>query len=195
VKNQLPVTNVSPEQAQAFCAWIGGRLPTEIEWESAVRGLADRGYPFPWGSGEPTGERCRIFDADPEHELGPVPVETLTAGASPLGLMNAIGNAAEWCVDSHTEGTGPGGFILRGCSFATANIHDVRLTWRGPGDPRGEEMTGFRVLIPALESARDVRPATREPNPARVEARPASPYWVLQFVPWETLARSIRPLR
>lgn len=140
LKNPLPVTNVSAEQAEAFCEWLGGRLPTEIEWEAAVRGPEDRGYPLPWGSGEATSDRCRIF----EGELGPVPVAKLAAGASPLGLLNTIGNAAEWCRDSEPDR----GFILRGCSFATANIDDVRVTWRRRGDAHGEEDTGFRVVIP-----------------------------------------------
>lgn len=139
-KNPLPVTNVSSQQAQAFCEWIGGRLPTEIEWESAVRGPQDRGYPLPWGTEKPSSDRCQIFYGT----LGPVPVDKLTAGASPLGLLNAIGNAAEWCVDSEQ----PANFILRGCSFATANINDVRVTWRRRGDAKGEEDTGFRVVVP-----------------------------------------------
>jgi formylglycine-generating enzyme required for sulfatase activity len=140
LKNPLPATNVSSQQAQAFAEWIGGRLPTEIEWESAVRGKDDRGYPLPWGADEPNPQRCQIFYG----ELGPVPVEKLSAGTSTLGLLNTIGNAAEWCADSEQ----PGSFILRGCSFATANIDDIRVTWRRRGDVRGEEDTGFRVVIP-----------------------------------------------
>jgi serine/threonine-protein kinase len=142
--NSLPVTNVTPQQAQAFCEWLGGRLPTEIEWESAVRGSQDGGYPLPWGKDEPTSDRCRIFEGD----LGPVPVEKLTAGASPLGLLNSVGNAAEWCRDSQQ----PSGYVLRGCSFATANINDVRVTSRRHGDERGEEDAGFRVVIPIAAS-------------------------------------------
>jgi formylglycine-generating enzyme required for sulfatase activity len=140
LNNLLPVTNVSSEQAQEFCKWIGGRLPTEIEWESAVRGPQDRGYPLPWGVDEPNRERCQIFYG----ELGPVPVDKLSAGASPLGLLNAIGNAAEWCEDSEI----PASFILRGCSFATPNIDEVRVTWRRQGNVNGEEDTGFRVAVP-----------------------------------------------
>jgi serine/threonine protein kinase/formylglycine-generating enzyme required for sulfatase activity len=146
IKNHLPVTNVSVEQAQAFCTWVGGELPTEIEWECAVRGADDKGFPLPWGSGEPNRDRCRIFYGErlERGEGGPVPVEQLSAGASPLGLTHAIGNAAEWCHDSDTRGN----FILRGCSIATANINDVRVTWRAKGDVNGEESSGFRVVIP-----------------------------------------------
>ena len=135
VKNVLPVTDVSPEQAQAFCRWIGGKLPTEIEWERAVRGLQDKGYPETRGaaasrianiaasstangSNAAKAGRCRSIN--------------WRRRASPLGLMHAIGNAAEWCHDSEQ----PGGFILRGCSIATANVDDVRVTWRGRGDSR-----------------------------------------------------------
>jgi len=146
IKNQLPVTNVSIDQAQEFCKWVGGQLPTEIEWECAVRGADDKGFPYPWGSDAPTKDRCRIFNG--EHlelgEGGPVPVEQLTAGASRLGLTHAIGNAAEWCRDSDNRDN----FILRGCSIATANINDVRVTWRAKGDQKGEESSGFRVVIP-----------------------------------------------
>ncbi len=162
IKNQLPATNVSIDEAQAFCTWIGGRLPTEIEWESAVRGPQDKGYPYPWGSAEPNRERCRIFYGEKleRGEGGPVPVEQLTAGASPLGLMHALGNAAEWCQDTEK----PGGFILRGCSIATANINDVRVTWRGHGDSQGEEFTGFRAIVPI--SAQPAKPSAAGLNSA-----------------------------
>ncbi len=90
----------------------------------------------------PTATAVKSFMA----KLGPVPVNKLTAGASPLGLLNVIGNAAEWCEDSEQ----PANFILRGCSFATANIDDVRVTWRRRGDIKGEEDTGIRVVIPII---------------------------------------------
>ncbi len=172
VKNNLPVTNVSPEQAQAFCAWIGGRLPTEIEWESAVRGPQDRGFPFPWGSDNVTRERSQIFHGDRfGRGFGPVPVEKLTAGASGLGLMNALGNAAEWCQDSEN----PGGYILRGCSFQTANMDDIRVTWRGRGNARGDEDAGFRVVIPlsATGTASSISTPAPAANTTTSNAQPA----------------------
>jgi formylglycine-generating enzyme required for sulfatase activity len=192
MKNNLPVTNVSTDEAQAFCKWVGGRLPTEIEWEAAVRGPQDRGFPLPWGTAEPGRDRCRIFDANPEHVLGPVPVNTLPTGASPLGLLHAVGNAAEWCQDSEQAG----GFVLRGCSFATANIDDVRVTWRGRSDTRGEEDTGFRVVIPVSLPAGSAPVAANQVSrsvPAAGDARITGPYSFLNFVPWKDLSRALSP--
>ncbi len=195
LKNTLPVTNVSSEQATAFCQWLGGRLPTEIEWESAVRGKEDRGYPLPWGRDEPTRDRCQIFFG----ELGPVPVERLTAGASPLGLMNAIGNAAEWCTNCEQSG-----FILRGTSFATANIDDVRVTWRRQGDERGEEDTGFRVVIPVTlpadsPAAANAAAVSSNAKAPEIEASGSpnllTPVLVLFSLPWDSYSRELGILK
>jgi serine/threonine-protein kinase len=199
IKNRLPVTNVSPEQAQAFCTWIGGKLPTEIEWECAVRGPQDKGYPYPWGSGEPDREHCRIFNGErlERGEGGPVPVDQLAAGASPIGLMHAIGNAAEWCLDSEERG----GFILRGCSIATANIDDVRVTSRGRGDVRGEEFTGFRVIVPVA-----LKPATTTTATASVATNStgaastgsvslATPIGFFGAIPWKSVIGAVGSIR
>ena len=73
-------------------------------------------------------------------------VGDLQKGANPLGIMHALGNAAEWChASDHPEN-----YILRGCSIATANINDVRVTWRAKGDEKGEESSGFRAMIPIV---------------------------------------------
>ncbi len=185
IKNHLPVTNVSVEEAQAFCTWIGGQLPTEIEWECAARGPDDKGFPQPWGDAEPGRDRCRIFTG--EHlergEGGPVPVEQLAAGASRLGLMHMIGNAGEWCQDSDRRG----GFVLRGCSIATANVNVVRITWRAHGPTNGEESTGFRVAFAVNESSLKsadkavaiTQPLTR-PKDSSQDAAPS----IISTVPW-----------
>jgi formylglycine-generating enzyme required for sulfatase activity len=100
-----PAVHVSWLDAQAYCAWVGARLPTEAEWERAARG-GIAGATFPWGDElEPGGEhRMNVFQ-------GRFPAEDLAAdgfaGTSPVdafapngyGLHDMTGNVWEWCAD------------------------------------------------------------------------------------------------
>lgn len=95
---ERPVTYVTVDQAERFCSWLGGRLPTEFEWEKAARGTEGRIYP--WGSEEPSLENDlanipNYVDKDGEgYDL--FPVGSFPNGASPYGLMDMAGNAWEW---------------------------------------------------------------------------------------------------
>ncbi|MFF7774894.1 formylglycine-generating enzyme family protein [Streptomyces tanashiensis] len=100
-----PVTHMSWADADTFCRWDGGRLPTETEWEYAARGgLVGRRYP--WGDElEPDGEiRCNIWQGPfpfrntrTDGYLSTVPVHMYEPNG--FGLHNVVGNVWEWCAD------------------------------------------------------------------------------------------------
>jgi formylglycine-generating enzyme required for sulfatase activity len=98
-----PITCVDWDQARAFCAWRGGRLPTEAEWEKAARGTDRRVYP--WGNSEP-GCDTAVHAACGE---APREVGSRPAGASPYGALDMAGNVSEWVSDPYVAYDDPGG--------------------------------------------------------------------------------------
>ena len=93
-----PVVSITYEQARAYCAWAGKRLPTEAEWEKAARGTDARLYP--WGNVWDT-ERANLWgnDIGPDQFYRTAPAGSFPKGASPYGALDLIGNVWEWCAD------------------------------------------------------------------------------------------------
>jgi formylglycine-generating enzyme required for sulfatase activity len=108
--DDYPVIYVDRQRAEAYCAWAGGRLPTEAEWEYAARG--PEGYIFPWGD-ELDGTRLNYCDADCEFKhadrsfddgyADTAPVGSYRDGASWVGALDLAGNVWEWVADWYGE--------------------------------------------------------------------------------------------
>jgi formylglycine-generating enzyme required for sulfatase activity len=110
----LPVRCVDWEQADAFCTWAGGHLPTEAQWEKAARGT--EGARFPWGFRPPACSDANYRYVAWYCQAGVIEVASYPESVSAYGLNDVAGNAWEWTADWYDAGyyrdapdTDPGG--------------------------------------------------------------------------------------
>lgn len=113
-----PVTHITLEAARAYAAFVGGRLPTDREWEKAARGPDGRRYPWgdvldvkranirerPGGSALYNRSAAVAKASGTTCVAGPsrlLPVTGFPEGASPYGALNMAGNAWEWVDDAY----------------------------------------------------------------------------------------------
>jgi len=147
-----PAVGVSWFEAMAYCRWLTAelrrtgaiaadeavRLPTEEEWERAVRGTDGRRYP--WGedfdASRANAGEGRAGDA--------TAVATYPQGVGPMGLWDGAGNVWEWTASWYTEGRTR---VLRGGSFFIS-ADFARCAYRNYNLPgRYSANLGFRVVV------------------------------------------------
>lgn len=155
--NQLtfPVTFVTWDDAQAFCAFRGARLPTEAEFERAARGVTGRR--FPWGelANDHLSNHGRLGmdvsdDRDGFSELAPV--GSFNSGRTPDGFLDLAGNAAEWVQDRYatqypetevTDPSGPDATLATSARVVRGGSYESPMSWLR-GAARGAYLPGER---------------------------------------------------
>lgn len=172
-----PVTQVTWNEAAEYCEWIGGRLPTEAEWEMAVRERENR-TSFPWGEGEmPSSVVANLADAQlvralrvnrrlrgallPGYDDGAATYAPVDAfPKSSIGITGLSGSVREWVADWYGEGfyaespeenpKGPAEGewrVVRGGSWASAAV-DLRASSRHSLPPDTRSpVVGFRCAF------------------------------------------------
>ena len=97
LKGDHPVVWVSCEDAEEYAKYVGGRLPSFLEWQYAARGNDDR--LFPWGY-EIDHPRCNTVELGTD---GTTPVGVFKDGVSPFGCYDMVGNVWEWTDTPYDE--------------------------------------------------------------------------------------------
>jgi formylglycine-generating enzyme required for sulfatase activity len=152
-----PVVLISWHDADAYCRWAGKQLPTEAQWEKAIRGPGDAVIRYAWGDtfdpSKANIQEAGLGDTTPVGEFSP-------QGDSPYGAADLTGNVWEWVADWYGSDyyaeapaenpTGPESGttkILRGGSWLFDEVY-ARAAFRYNVSPDYTyDFTGFRCSV------------------------------------------------
>jgi hypothetical protein len=158
----LPVIGIRWEQAETYCEFIGGHLPTEAQWEKTARG--PDGNIYPWGDGEPNCDLLNFNDCLEKTSS----VIDYPRGASPYDVLDMAGNVFEWVADwyqvsyyaesPYENPLGPEfgeARSVRGSTFETGpdQVASALRFFLGPDEYRSD--LGFRCVV---DNAQDFAP-------------------------------------
>lgn len=162
-----PINCTTWAQAQAYCGWVGKRLPDDDEWIWAARGGTPSNL-HPWGNAPPDATRA-CWDRKGQ---GTCPIGSAPAGASPAGVLDLIGNVAEW-TRGHSEGIGGRG-RLRGGSWQDSTYNqpiDERIADSARDEPTEAATlaSGLRCVVAPLTPVQEVDDSGFTPHVPTVE--------------------------
>ena len=146
-----PVVGVTYYDAEAFCTWASGHLPTEAQWERAARWTGSYSNVYPWGDAW-GDEMCNnYYDSNSAgggyEKFQTAPVGSYSSYPSPSGCQDMAGNVCEWCQDwygstyystspsSDPQGPASGSYrVLRGGCWYNI-VYGCRCAYRFSFDP------------------------------------------------------------
>ncbi len=155
-RRKHPVNCVDFGQAEAYCRFVGARLPTEEEWEYAARGT--KPHEYPWGDDapytfgpDPTGEKLCWKRMDPHSPdfVGACPVASFPYDVSPFGLLDMGANVSEWTSSPYCAYADPRCAsrerVIRGGFWSTSTASALRVSARSHALPNdSSDRVGFR---------------------------------------------------
>jgi formylglycine-generating enzyme required for sulfatase activity len=159
----FPVTGVGWSQARAYCRFLGKTLPSDAEWEKAMRGgVRIHGSPNPWPRrnvpwGSSGSVPANLVDTGGERPAG---VFATRGDLSPYGVLNLAGNVQEW---TRTP-AGPGFYVTRGCSWGMCTSSTLANVLAMP-NLRSATLTSFELGFRCVLTREQELDQPRQPPP------------------------------